>query len=217
MRAQRTEADKRLPGRPVSPAPSIPVIRRQDAATAGDVRTPAGILQLQRAIGNRAVGSLLRGKAGRSIQRFPFAFSERNGQLRLSGRLEWPYLNLYSHGIEIGYIKVSTRGDGAGGHILELKDIIVHDVGMRAAGLGTVLVFLFGELASHGRAGHRPEHGARAGREPVPHRGRASACGAGTGADADREQHLPQQHRRGQPRHRQRGPVRRNETTARGW
>ena len=151
MRAQRSEADQRFTGRPVPPAPSAPIARRRDSASPGDVRSPAGILRLQRSIGNRAVGSLLRaGQAGRSIQRFPFAFSERNGLLRLSGRLEWPYLNLYSHGVEIGYIKVSTRDDGRGGQILELKHIQVLDPGSRGGGLGTVLIYLFGELAVAG-------------------------------------------------------------------
>ncbi|HET6763565.1 MAG TPA: hypothetical protein VFH27_07825 [Longimicrobiaceae bacterium] len=152
MRAQRTDAEKRPPGQP---APSVPhrASNSAGAATRAYLLSPAGVLRLQRAIGNRAVGSLLHAApvgARNAIQRFPFAFSERNGLLRLSGRQEGWYLNLYSHGIEIGYIKFSTRPDGSGGTILELKDIIVHDENMRGEGLGTVLVYLFGELAVAG-------------------------------------------------------------------
>jgi len=153
MRAQRSEAEKRQSGRATSPVLRPAGDRTRSADPMASLASPAGVLHLQRTIGNRAVGALLRGGAtGRRdrIQRFPFAFSERNGLLRLSGRQEGWYLNLYSHGVEIGYIKFSTRNDGHGGNILELKHILVHDESLRGAGLGTVLIYLFGELAVAG-------------------------------------------------------------------
>jgi hypothetical protein len=106
--------------------------------------TPAALLGLQRAVGNRAVGALLRrGGAAGSLQRFPFTVEDRDDTLTVVVRLEGSYIRLYVHGVEAGYLRIiqyDTEWD--------LKDIIVHNENLRGRDLGSVLVYFFALIAS---------------------------------------------------------------------
>src|SRR5205823_8875672 len=81
------------------------------------------------------------------IQRFPFTIKHRTEPLVLIARWQNPHIELYRHGIEVGYLKIKLNGSVWG-----LKDIIIHDESMRGKDLGVLLVYFFARFAAQNGA-----------------------------------------------------------------
>lgn len=77
------------------------------------------------------------------VQKFPFTIEHRTAREmgRIVARWANPDIELYRHGVHLGLLKIDVRGTVWG-----LKDILI-DGSLRGRDLGTLLIYLFAELA----------------------------------------------------------------------